>query len=89
MLATAISQQHPPQKKTAEPIPRQISRFTHVSDAAAISAVAALPFVMGGEVKTLPSPRATTREPIPAWAREQLASMTAKTWRKTTAELLA
>lgn len=67
--------------------PAMTRHYTHVSESAAMTAVAGLPalsFVDGPSItgeasptKALPS---TNREPIPAWVRRRLGEMTNETW---------
>lgn len=58
--------------------------YTHVSEDAARRAVAALPSFTGET-----APGEGNCDPLLPWARELIESMTAKTWRKVKAELLA
>jgi hypothetical protein len=73
--------------------PAMTRHYTHVSEAAATSAVASLPSIMGGEVKSLPAlPPATTAQPgtIPLASVLAIADkLTGKNWRTVKEELLS
>ncbi len=71
------------QKSAGHRNPAMTRHYTHVSEAAARRAVAALPSFTGDA-----APEQGDRDPLPPWAREIVEGMTAKTWRKAKAELL-
>jgi integrase len=63
--------------------PAMTRHYSHTSDAEATRAVAALPDITNGTPAALPA-----REPVPAWIREALATMTGNNWREVRAAIL-